>query len=191
MRSGSVARPRHRPRHGAPTGPRGPEGGDHGSGRARRPRPFAYPPAPRGGTGARDEGPARSDRCRRAPSRPPPPRPRPSRRVDAVRLLKADPEVSAAVKRDLQAVLGDEYPVDMSYGKLTGGSADDIVVNVLTCGDAVGVGSYVYRGQGGAYENVFAAEEPPVYAEIDRGDLVVTQQVYGRATRWRTRPARK
>ena len=28
------------------------------------------------------------------------------------------------------------------------------------------------------YENVFAAEEPAVYAEIDRGDLVVTQQVY-------------
>jgi len=25
---------------------------------------------------------------------------------------------------------------------------------------------------------VFKAEEPPVYAEIDRGDLVVTKQVY-------------
>jgi hypothetical protein len=25
---------------------------------------------------------------------------------------------------------------------------------------------------------VFKAEEPPVYAEIDRGDLVVTQQMY-------------
>jgi hypothetical protein len=28
------------------------------------------------------------------------------------------------------------------------------------------------------YQNVFKAEEPPVYAEIDRGDLVVTQQMY-------------
>ena len=42
----------------------------------------------------------------------------------------------------------------------------------------MGVGSYVYREEGGRYENVFAAEEPPVYAEIDRGDLVVTKQVY-------------
>jgi hypothetical protein len=68
--------------------------------------------------------------------------------------------------------------VDVSYGNLTGGSADDVVVNVLTCGDAMGVGSYVYRDEGGTYENVFKVEEPPVYAEIDRGDLVVTKQVY-------------
>jgi hypothetical protein len=27
---------------------------------------------------------------------------------------------------------------------------------------------------------VFQAEEPPVYAEIDRGDLVVSKQVYER-----------
>lgn len=131
-----------------------------------------------GGTGARDEGPARSDSVSvgavapsAAPSTAAP-------SVDAVRLLKADPKVSAAVKRDLQPCIADEYPVDVSYGKLTGGSANDIVVNVLTCGDAVGVGSYVYREQGDEYENVFRAEESPVYAEIDRGDLVVTQQVY-------------
>lgn len=60
----------------------------------------------------------------------------------------------------------------------TGGTAEDVVVNVLTCGDGVGVGSYVYREQNGSYENVFQAEEPPVYAQIDRGDLVVSKQVY-------------
>lgn len=99
-------------------------------------------------------------------------------RVDAVRLVKADPKVSPEVKRELKPCVADEYPIDVSYGKVTDGSADDVVVNVLTCGDAVGVGSYVYREEDGAYQNVFKAEEPPVYAEIDRGDLVVTKQVY-------------
>jgi hypothetical protein len=131
-----------------------------------------------GGTGARDEGPAHADSAASAaapaasPSRPPD-------RVDAVRLVKADPAVSAEVKRELKPCVADEYPVDVSYGNLTGGTADDVVVNVLTCGDAVGIGSYVYRDDGGGgYVNVFTAEEPPVYAEIDRGDLVVTKQVY-------------
>lgn len=61
----------------------------------------------------------------------------------------------------MQPCVGDEYPVDVSYGDLTGGSGDDIIVNVLTCGDAVGVGSYVYRKDAGGYRNVFQAEEPP------------------------------
>ncbi|PIB03677.1 hypothetical protein B1C81_36325 [Streptomyces sp. HG99] len=132
-----------------------------------------------GGTGARDEGPAGGDAVAKgtsptasaSPSGPP-------RRVDAVRLVKDDPEVSESVKRDLKPCGADEYPVDVSYGDLTGGRSDDIVVNVMTCGDAVGVGSYVYREEGGAYRNVFRAEQPPVYAEIDRGALVVTQQLY-------------
>jgi hypothetical protein len=100
--------------------------------------------------------------------------------VNAVRLVQEDPLVSLAVKRDLQPCNGDEYPVDVSYGELTGGPVDDIVINVLTCGDPVGVASYVYRREGGRYENVFRLEEPPVYAEIDRGDLLVTKQVYDR-----------
>ncbi|MFI9824925.1 hypothetical protein ACIHFC_31380 [Streptomyces sp. NPDC052013] len=133
-----------------------------------------------GGTGARDEGPAHAEAdavpntaataSASASSTPD--------RVDAVRLIQADPAVSAEVKRDLKPCVADEYPVDVSYGNLTGGSVDDVVINVLTCGDAVGVGSYVYRDEGGRYRNVFTAEEPPVYAEIDRGDLVVTKQVY-------------
>ncbi|WP_445526636.1 hypothetical protein [Streptomyces cyslabdanicus] len=133
-----------------------------------------------GGTGARDEGPAHAGS---APGTVPAPSPDPTgraQRLDPVRLIEDDPHVSAAVKRGLKPCVADEYPVDVSYGDLTAGSTEDIVINVLTCGDAVGVGAYVYREQGGRYENVFAAEEPPVYAEIDRGDLVVTKQVYAR-----------
>jgi len=133
-----------------------------------------------GGTGARDEGPAGSEAVAKgggtpaasaSPGRTP-------ERVDAVQLVKDDPQVSASVKHDLKPCTGDEYPVDVSYGNLTGGSSDDVVVNVMTCGDAVGVGSYVFRQENGKYRDVFKAEEPPVYAEIDRGALVVTQQLY-------------
>ncbi|MFI2428899.1 hypothetical protein ACH5A7_33235 [Streptomyces sp. NPDC018955] len=133
-----------------------------------------------GGTGARDEGPAHAEAVASAPAAASAQPSRTPDRVDAVRLVKADPAVSAEVKRTLKPCVADEYPVDVSYGNLTRGAVDDVVVNVLTCGDAVGVGSYVYREQGGAYVNVFSAEEPPVYAEIDRGDLVVTKQVYDR-----------
>ncbi|MER5692947.1 hypothetical protein ABT088_14680 [Streptomyces mirabilis] len=134
-----------------------------------------------GGTGARDEGPASSEAVAKgAPSRaasaPPSKTPK---RVDAVKLVKDDPEVSDSVKSALtKPCVADEYPVDVSYGDLTGGTTDDVVVNVMTCGDAVGIGSYVYREESGRYENVFKTEEPPVYAEIDRGDLVITQQLY-------------
>ncbi|MER7841469.1 hypothetical protein ABTY98_37700 [Streptomyces sp. NPDC096040] len=133
-----------------------------------------------GGTGARDEGPAHADSAEKAPAAASP-SPNPSQtyaKVDAVALVKADPAVSATVKRDLKPCAGDEYPVDVTYGDLTGGPVEDVVVNVLTCGDAVGVGAYVYRDESGAYKNVFKAEESPVYAEIDRGDLSVTKQVY-------------
>ncbi|MGV9252955.1 hypothetical protein [Streptomyces sp. NPDC003697] len=133
-----------------------------------------------GGTGARDEGPAHSDRVAGAARTASPSPSDIPRRVDAVRLIKEDPKVSAAVKRDLKPCVADEYPVDVSYGDLTGGAGEDVVINVLTCGDAVGVGSYVYREEDGAYRNVFRVEEPPVYAEIDRGDLLVTKQVYER-----------
>ncbi|MFI2641282.1 hypothetical protein [Streptomyces sp. NPDC018610] len=133
-----------------------------------------------GGTGARDEGPAHAGNsvAGAAASASPAPSESPQPKVDAVSLVKDDPKVSATVKHGLKPCAADEYPVDVSYGKLTAGSADDIVVNVLTCGDAVGVGAYVYRERGGRYENVFGTEGPPVYAEIDRGDLVVTKQVY-------------
>jgi len=131
-----------------------------------------------GGTGARDEGPAHADSVAGVAAAPTPGPAQTADHVDPIKLVKDDPAVSAEVKRDLKPCVADEYPVDVSYGELTGGSVDDVVVNVLTCGDAVGIGSYVYRQEGGRYENVFQAEEPPIYAEIDRGDLVVTKQVY-------------
>ncbi|MGC0330392.1 hypothetical protein RKD23_003382 [Streptomyces sp. SAI-170] len=130
-----------------------------------------------GGTGTRDEGPAHASGLTGAAASPSMSAGTPAR-VNAVRLVQEDPLVSMAVKRDLRPCNGDEYPVDVSYGELTGGTVDDVVINVLTCGDTVGVGSYVYRREGGRYENVFRIEEPPVYAEIDRGDLLVTKQVY-------------
>ncbi|MEU3889647.1 hypothetical protein [Streptomyces sp. NPDC029041] len=133
-----------------------------------------------GGTGARDEGPAHADAVAGAAATPSaaPSKSKSPDNVNPVALIKDDPKVAPEVKRELKPCVANEYPVDVSYGNLTSGSADDVVVNVLTCGDAVGVGSYVYREQGGSYKNVFTSEEPPVYAEIDRGDLVVTKQVY-------------
>ncbi|GHH57318.1 hypothetical protein [Streptomyces candidus] len=135
-----------------------------------------------GGTGTRDEGPAAvavkvSPRPQTAASSSAA-APAPADRVDPVELLKNDPKVSAAVKADLKPCVKNIYPVDASYGKVTGNTADDIVVNVLTCGDAIGIGSYVFREDNGHYKNVFVAEEPAVYAEIDRGDLVVTRPEY-------------
>lgn len=106
----------------------------------------------------------------------------PARDIDPVALLRRDPKVSGQVKADLKPCSEDAYPVDTSYGNLTGAAAPDVVVNVMTCDDAVGLGTYVYResDQNHRYENVFVAEEPAVYATIDRGELVVTRQVYAK-----------
>ncbi|MGR4884793.1 hypothetical protein ACIPUC_36025 [Streptomyces sp. LARHCF249] len=146
-----------------------------------------------GGTGLRDGGPARTDPvAKTAPSAASPEASsgasasaatsgKPLKKVDPVALLKADPKVSAEIKRDLKPCTGKEYPVDVTYGKVTGSTVVDIVVNVLSCADALGRGSYVYRADGATYENVFSDEQPPVYAEIDRGDLVVTKQVYAKS----------
>jgi len=133
-----------------------------------------------GGMGARDEGPAHASAVAGAVASPSPSPSDPDkyRKVDAVQLLKRDPAVSATVKRELKPCSGDEYPVDVSYGDLTGDSVDDVVINVLTCADAVGIGSYVYRDESGTFTNVFRTEESPVYAEIDQGRLSVTRQYY-------------
>ncbi|MEV7688225.1 hypothetical protein ACFW1F_21075 [Streptomyces bungoensis] len=131
-----------------------------------------------GGTGARDEGPAHASAVAGAIASPSPSPSGRYRRVDAVALIKGDPAVSATVKRELKPCSGDHYPVDVSYGELTGATASDVVVNVVTCGDWVGLGTYVYRDVAGSYKNVFKAEESPVYSEIDGTDLTVTRQVY-------------
>ncbi|MFE7464013.1 hypothetical protein ACFU6R_07895 [Streptomyces sp. NPDC057499] len=133
-----------------------------------------------GGTGTRDEGPAGTQPVAQVtPSGEASSSARPAARVDPVALLKGDPRVSERVRTDLKPCTGSDYPVDTSYGTLTGGSVADVVVNVMTCADSVGVGTYVYRREGsGSYRNVFAIEQPAVYGTIDRGDLVVTTQVY-------------
>ncbi|MEV8536591.1 hypothetical protein [Streptomyces sp. NPDC051211] len=137
-----------------------------------------------GGTGLKDGGPARTETVAKTA---PPPSPGSSAesprmaKIDPVALLKADPKVSDEIKRDLKPCVGKEYPIDVSYGKVTGNDVEDVVVNVLSCADAMGLGSYVYRQSAGRYENVFSDEQPPVYAEIDRGDLVITKPVYAKS----------
>ena len=135
-----------------------------------------------GGTGTRDEGPAGTQSAARVtPSPGATSTAKPTYRVDPVRLIKDDPKVSERVRADLKPCTGSEFPVDTSYGTLTGGSSTDVVVNVMTCADSVGVGTYVYRRDSdGTYRNVFTMEQPAVYGTIDRGDLVVTAQVYGK-----------
>ncbi|MCZ0205827.1 hypothetical protein ACIG54_03605 [Streptomyces achromogenes] len=131
-----------------------------------------------GGTGARDEGPAHASAAAVAGASPSASAFGKFRRVDAVALLKRDPQVSPAVKRELKPCDGDDYQVDVSYGDLTDAPVDDVVINVMTCADWVGIGSYVYRDDKGVFKNVFKSEESPVYAEIDRGTLSVTRQYY-------------
>jgi hypothetical protein len=224
----------------------------------------------------RDEGPAVPppvERTLPTPSTTPSPT---RAEVDPVQLLQADPRVSMRVKGTLKKCGAGSYPVSTWYGVLTGGAQPDLVVNVTTCKDSIGIATYVYRvadtpttaapsagpkgttggtsgGNGpaaagganpatpdgtttskpaapptptspgkpppstdtadtadgttlaagrkakaeaqaqaradaarqakelpGRYQNVFTAEEPSVSGAIDRGELVVTQQVYAK-----------
>ncbi|MEV6318532.1 hypothetical protein [Streptomyces sp. NPDC051776] len=130
-----------------------------------------------GGEGVRTEGPATPAKVSSDA-----PKATKSSKVNAVALLKRDEKVSDVVRRKLKPCgSGHEYPVDVSYGNLTGSSSPDVVVNVLTCDDAIGIGTYVYRrdGDGERYEAAFVNEQPPVYAQISKGDLEVIRQVYG------------
>ncbi|MFJ7129774.1 hypothetical protein [Streptomyces sp. NPDC098101] len=136
-----------------------------------------------GGTGSRDEGAARTDGIAAAAPTPSPSAstgPQSAERVDPIELLKGDPKLGERFKADLKPCAADSYPVDASYGNLTDAAAPDVVVNVMTCGDGIGIGTYVYRDRSGGYENVFTAEDAAVYATIDRGDLIVTKQVYAK-----------
>ncbi|MEV7276722.1 hypothetical protein [Streptomyces sp. NPDC093111] len=139
-----------------------------------------------GGTGSRDEGAARSDEvASTAPTTSPPAASVESavpttERVDPIALLKSDPKIGERLKADLKPCTANAYPVDTSYGNLTNSTGPDVVVNVMTCGDAVGIGTYVYREENNRYTNVFMAEDAAVYGTIDRGDLIVTKQVYAK-----------
>lgn len=107
-------------------------------------------------------------------------------KADAVRLIKDDPKVGRDLKAHLQPCTAKAtkakpvkgYPVEVIRGKLTGPTASDLVINVTTCDDGFGIGSYVYRKVGHGYENVFSDEQPPVYADVVKGDLSVTKLTY-------------
>jgi hypothetical protein len=107
-----------------------------------------------------------------SPSREPIPK------VDPIQLLTHDPKVSSGIKSALKPCDGHEYPVDTSYGDVTKGTAPDVMINVSTCSDGIGLGSYLYRRENGQYVDVFRDEQPPVYIDMDNGDLRLTRQVY-------------
>ncbi|MHB6908876.1 hypothetical protein [Streptomyces sp. DB-54] len=113
------------------------------------------------------------------------PAPAPSthfKKVNAVKLLAADPKVGADVKRAVaKPCAADEYPIEVTYASLTGSKSPDVIVNVMTCADSVGLGAYVFREQAGSpdgYDNVYANEQPSVYAGVDKGELEVSRQTY-------------
>jgi hypothetical protein len=128
-----------------------------------------------GVTGARREGPAPTQTVRAQSTRPPAIASDPTALAHLVRL---DTSVSADVREDLTPCVGDDYPMNTDSGYLTAGDGPDLVVNITTCGDGLGVAAYVYRMIGGKYENVFADERPPVYASVDGGRLQVIHEVY-------------
>lgn len=100
------------------------------------------------------------------------------RQLDVITLVRQDPRVGAEVKESLAPCSG-QWPVDVAYGRLTGAGASDVIVNVTSCADGKGLGSYVYREtRDGRYVNVFAEEEVAVYAQVDNSALRVDQQIY-------------
>lgn len=100
------------------------------------------------------------------------------RKLNVISLLQTDPSVDHEVKKGLKPCAG-YWPVDVAYGRLTGVNASDVIVNVTSCADGKGLGSYVYRETpSGRYVNVFTEEEVSVYAEIDKSSLRVYQQIY-------------
>ncbi|MFE6742168.1 hypothetical protein [Streptomyces tubercidicus] len=140
-----------------------------------------------GGEGVRSEGAASSTPVPpKGPVRstPSPASPLKHKKVDAVQLLKDDPKVGAFVKKSLaKPCAADEYPVEVTYASLTGSTSPDVIVNVMTCADSVGIGSYVYRKHSGTklgYDNVYTNEQPSVSVAVNKGELEVSRQTYER-----------
>ncbi|MGW7576795.1 hypothetical protein [Streptomyces sp. NPDC054765] len=106
----------------------------------------------------------------------------PYKKVDAVKLLKDAPKVGPDVKKSLaKPCAADEYPVEVTYASLTGSKDPDVIVNVMTCADSVGIGAYVFRRHDGSpdgYDTVYSNEQPSVYAGVNKGDLEVSKQTY-------------
>jgi hypothetical protein len=126
-------------------------------------------------TGARREGPAPTATVKTPSTSTPAIASDPAALAGMVR---RDTSVSADVREDLAPCVGDDYPMDTDAGDLTSGDGPDLVVNVTTCGDGLGVAAYVYRMIGGKYQNVFADERPPVYGSVEDGHLQIIHEVY-------------
>lgn len=128
------------------------------------------------GTGARKEGPAPSPSLRRPATAPAPAIARDPQALAT--MVRRDSSVSQGVREDLTPCAGDDYPMATDTGDLTAGDGPDLVVNVTTCGDGLGVAAYVYRMVNGKYQNVFADERPPVYGSVEDGQLQIIHEVY-------------
>jgi hypothetical protein len=130
-------------------------------------------------TGARREGPAPSATVKAPDTAAPALAADPAALAGMVR---RDSSVSADVREDLQPcsadASGEDYPLDTDSGYLTSGDGPDLVVNVTTCGDGLGIAAYVYRMTGTKYRCVFADERSPVYGSVINGRLQVVHEVY-------------
>lgn len=136
------------------------------------------------GDGVRSVGPpSETPTAKRTVAASPPPSAAPAyKKVDAVALVKNDSKAGSEVKRTLaKPCSANNYPIDVTYATLTKNSAPDVIVNVMTCADSVPIGAFVYRKNGKAYDNVYANEQQPVYAAVNKGELEVTKQTYDAA----------
>ncbi|BBA99339.1 hypothetical protein RVR_5913 [Actinacidiphila reveromycinica] len=137
-------------------------------------------------TGARQEGPAPTATVKAPDTGAPALAADPAALAGMVR---RDTSVSADVREDLEPctsggsgdgsdTTGATYPLDTDSGDLTSGDGPDLVVNVTTCGDGLGIAAYVYRRTGTKYRCVFADERSPVYGSVINGRLQVVHEVY-------------
>jgi hypothetical protein len=100
-------------------------------------------------------------------------------KINPVDLLKQDPKVRDEFKDDVKPCKGTKkYPVEVKYGYLTDSGRPDVLINLSTCNDGMGLGVYVYQKKGASYQNVFIDETPPVHGELGDGFLKVVRQVY-------------
>lgn len=126
-------------------------------------------------SGVRREGPAPKVTMKTPATSPPAIASNPAALAGMVR---RDTSVSANVRQDLTPCDNDDYPMDTDAGNLTAGDGPDLVVNITTCGDGLGIASYVYRMVGGKYQLVFADEHGPVYGSVENGLLQVVHEVF-------------
>lgn len=126
-------------------------------------------------TGARKEGPAPTTSVKPRPTTAPGIARHPAALAGMVR---EDDSVSQEIREDLTPCDGDDYPLDTASGDLTSGDGPDLVVNVTTCGDGLGVATYVYRKVDDKYRHVFSDERAPVYGTVDKGLLLISHEIY-------------